>query len=302
MSVLICDNLIKINKKSNSIKNFSYNFLENNIYALVGKSDSGKEILLDIMTAKTKPTEGIVYVDGEPLFNNEKMLARLCYISKNTEFPAHMKISTIFNIMNAVYPKWDNSFAYELIEYFKINPKAKFGSLLTSKKKLLLGIMSLASRANITLYDDPVSESDIKDRYDFYNFLYNHHLRYPRTIIIATDYVDEIDYIFDKVLLIDQGKLIDHFTSEDVQNNFKYLTGKTEVLKSLIKDMKLIGVEERGKTLTVCIRKKLTKDEIRKFQKYLIKISEVPIQKVFIYLINIRELRGKKLWKRFLAH
>ena len=37
----------------------------------------------------------------------------------------------------------------------------------------------------------------------------------------------------------------------------------------------------------------LTKDEIRKFQKYLIQISEVPVQKIFIYLINLKSKKTK---------
>ena len=84
------------------------------------------------------------------------------------------------------------------------------------------------------------------------------------------------------------------FTRDEIKNNFRYLTGKTEVLKSLLSGIKVIGVEERAGTLTVCIRKKLNKDEIRKFQKYLIQISEVPIQKIFIYLINLRGIKERK--------
>ena len=35
MSVLICDNITKIYKDYNSIKNFSFNFLDNQIYAII---------------------------------------------------------------------------------------------------------------------------------------------------------------------------------------------------------------------------------------------------------------------------
>ena len=100
--------------------------------------------------------------------------------------------------------------------------------------------------------------------------------------------------MFDKILFLQKGKLIEVFTRDEIKNNFRYLTGKSEVLKSLLSGIKVVGVEERGGTLTVCIRKKLNKDEVRKFQKYLIKISEVPIQKIFIYLINIREKKGRR--------
>lgn len=294
MSVLVCDNLTKIDQNHNSIKNFSYNFLDNKIYAIVGKSDSGKDALLDLMSAKTFPNEGYVYLDGEVLTNKVNLTSRFCFISKNTHFPGLSTVKAILKKMSKQFPKWDNYYAYELLDYFKINPDDTYLSLFENQKKILSGIISLASLANITFFDDTVNGVDIKDRYDFFNFLYKHHERYPRTIIIVSDYIDEIDYLFDKILFIDKGKLIEHFTNDEIKNNFRYLTGKSEVLKSLISGVKVIGVEKRSNTLTVCVRKKLTKDEIRKFQKYLIKISEVPVQKVFIYLVNLRELKEKK--------
>ena len=289
MSVLVCDS---ITKNSNySIRSFNYNFLDKKIYSIIGKKDSGKHTLLNVITGKEKADTGCVYLDGEPLYNNHKMLERICYLSKRTRFPAIFTINNVFNKMNSLFPKWDNKYAHELIEYFNIKPNSLYSSLSKSMKHLVLGICSLASRANITVYDDPVSDCDVKIRYDFYNFLYTHYQRYPRTIIIVTDYPDEIDYLFDKVLFLDNGSLIDYFTKNELKNNFRYLTGKVEVLKSLLSGIKVIGVEQRGGTLTVCIRKKLNKDEIRKFQKYLIQISEVPIQKIFIYLLNLRTIK-----------
>ena len=51
---------------------FNFNFLDKKIYAIVGKSDSGKDLLMDLITAKEKTSRGCVYLDGEPLYNNSK--------------------------------------------------------------------------------------------------------------------------------------------------------------------------------------------------------------------------------------
>lgn len=293
MSVLVCENITKINQDHNSIKNFSYNFLESRIYAILGKSNSGKDILLDLLGAKTKADTGTVYLDGEVLTKDTNLTQKLCYFSKDFGFTPIISVKMIFSLMQSKFPKWDNFYANELLNYYNIKPSTLYGNLLESQRKLLHCIISLASLANITIYDDTINSTDIKDRYDFFKFVYDHHQRYPRTIIICNDYIDEIDYMFDKVLFLDKGKLIEDFTNEDLKNNFRYLSGKSEVLKSLISGIKVIGVEQRSNTLTVCVHKKLTKDEIRKFQKYLIKISEVPFEKIFIYLVNLKELKEK---------
>ena len=294
MSVLVCENITKINQNHNSIRNFNYNFLESKIYAILGKSNSGKRVLLDLLGAKSKPDTGEIYLDGEILQKDNNLTQRLCYFPKDYRFSYLDSVKLIFSMMEKKFPKWDNFYANELLNYYNIKQNAIYGKLLTNQKKLLHCIISLASLANITIFDDTINSTDIKDRYDFFKFVYEHHQRYPRTIIICNDYIDEIDYMFDKVLFLDKGKLIEDFTNDDLKNNFRYLSGKSEVLKSLISGIKVIGVEQRSNTLTVCVHKKLTKDEIRKFQKYLIKISEVPFEKIFIYLVNLKELKDKK--------
>lgn len=293
MSVLVCENLNKKHHNS-EIRNFSYNFLDNQVYAILEKNEEYQKTLLNLICAKEKPDTGTVWIDGEKLLNNISVNERICYISKSTTFPKNLKIIQIFKIMNDFYPKWDNAYAYELLKHFSINLNAFYGSLNKESESIFLGIIGLASRANITIFENPLCDANIKARYDYFNFLYKHHEIYPRTFIISTKYIDEISYLVDKVLFFDKGRLFAQFTIDEITDSFRYLSGKTEVLKSLISGVKVIGVEERGKTLTVCIRQKLSKDDKRKYQKYLINITEVPIHNIFIYLLNLREIKERQ--------
>lgn len=292
MSVLVCENISFTKKKQEIIKTFDYNFLENKIYGIIGRKQSGKTSLLNLISGHLKTSSGHIYLDGKPLYNNATISDRLCFVANYQQFPGHFSVFHICKLMSNFYPKWDNSYAFDLLEHFKISPNNKFSQLKNNEKSLFLGIIGLASRANITILDDPVKDADAKDRYDFFNFLYTHFEIYPRTFIIATNFIDEIDFAIDTVLFVDNGKLIDVYDTQEIKENFVYLSGKSEVLKSLISGIKIIGVEERGNELTVCIRQRLTKDDVRKYKKYLIKMSEVPIQKVFIHLINLRERKG----------
>ncbi len=293
MSVLVCENISKTIGKDEIVHNFSYNFLDNQIYAVIGNDTKKQNELLNLICGKNKPSTGTVYLDGEPLYNNNTMGERLCYISSSTTFPDFLKVEEIFEMMAEIFPKWDTSFAFEMISHFEINLKNKYEKLSKDKKSLLNAILGLASMANITVFEHPIDDVETKDRYDFFNFLYKNHVRYPRTYIISTSYIDEIDYLVNKVLFLDKGRLFAQFSVDEIKDSFRYLSGKTEVLKSLISGVKIVGLEERGNTLTVCIRQKLSKDDIRKYQKYLIKISEVPISSVYIYLINLRLIKEK---------
>lgn len=290
MSVILCENVTK----SKKLYNFSFNFLDKKIYGILGKNDSGKDILLDILACNTSYNSGCVYLDGNKLSKKREHKNKICYISKDTSYPKNMPVKNLFKYMNRIYPKWDNYYAYTLCDYFNIDCNKTWKQQPSYKKHLVIGICALASRANITIIDDPIFDSDMKVRYDFYNQLYLHKERYPRTIIISTEKVDDISFLFDRILFLDKGKLIDFFNIPDFEN-FKLLTGKTEVLMPLINDIKIIGKEERNGTLSVCVYKNLSKDDRRKFQKYLVEITDVSIEKLFVFLTNLKDHRDAKI-------
>lgn len=292
MSVLVCENISFSKNNNEIITDFNFNFLENKVYSLIGRKHSGKTTLLKLFSGQLSPTEGNIFLDGQILSLNTKINNRICFLASDLTLPKHLTIKQIFALMARYYPKWDRSYAHKLVDYFNIELKSRFFQLRNDRKSLLIGILGLASRANITIFDEPARTADAKDRYDFFNFLYEHFAIYPRTFILSTNYIDEIEFAIDEVLFIDDGKLIDHYIVSELKENFTYLSGKTEVLRSLISGVKIIGYEERGNELFVCVRQRLTRDDVRKYKKYLIKISEVPIQKVYIHLINLRDIKG----------
>ena len=126
MSVLVCENISKTIGKDEIVHNFSYNFLDNQIYAVIGNDTKKQNELLNLICGKNKPSTGTVYLDGEPLFNNNTMGERLCYISSATTFPEFLKVEEIFEMMAEIFPKWDTSFAFEMISHFEINLKSKY--------------------------------------------------------------------------------------------------------------------------------------------------------------------------------
>jgi len=292
MSVLVCEGISSTT--DNQIKNFSYNFLDNQIYGFVGKNDSKISDFFDLISGNIKPTEGKIYIDGEDLYDNDlSIYERVFYLPTAPKYFYTSPIIKIIGKLSEEYPKWDNTYFYQLLRDFNIDINAFFGKITKREQSIVLGCFALASKANITIMNLPLKDADIKDKYDFFKAVYQDHEIYHRTILVNTDYIDDITYLVDKVLFFDKGRLFAQFTIDEINENFRYISGKTEVLKSLMNGVKVIGYEDLGKTLTVCVRQKLSKDDIRKYQKYMIKITDVPIHCVFVYLINLREIKIK---------
>lgn len=105
MSVLICENISKTTNKTDIIKNFSYNFLENQIYSILGKTDSGQQDLLELISGKTKSTEGIVYLDGIDINKGSKINEKICYVANDTHFSHYINVIDILKANGKILPK-----------------------------------------------------------------------------------------------------------------------------------------------------------------------------------------------------
>src|SRR5690606_1622414 len=106
----------------------------NRIYAIAGKSDAGQKNLLNLLSGKVKPKEGIVYLDGYELYDNLHLTNRICFIDEEASFPSHLKILELFKLMAKIYPNWDTFYAYELLTHFGMKHRMMMGGLTKSQR------------------------------------------------------------------------------------------------------------------------------------------------------------------------
>lgn len=67
-------------------------------------------------------------------------------------------------------------------------------------------VLGLASRAPITIFDEVYTGMDAPTRKKFYNEVLNEQAEHPRMFILSTHLVSEMDYLFDEIVMIHQGK------------------------------------------------------------------------------------------------
>ena len=69
-------------------------------------------------------------------------------------------------------------------------------------------IIGLAARCPLTIFDEPTTGMDAAVRKDFYRALLKDYIAYPRTIILSSHHLEEIEDLLEDVLLIHDGKII----------------------------------------------------------------------------------------------
>lgn len=206
---------IKFGRKQ-ILKDISFTAKKGEVTCLIGINGVGKTTIMKAIMALTPIHSGQILLGGEKITKNS--FEKIAFIPDTITMLPQMKIGDAFTFMNDFYQGWNQQRAEELLKFFKLDVSEKISNLSkgnTAKVNLLLG---LALDVDFILMDEPFSGIDIFSREQIAE-VFTSHLIEDRGVIITTHEIDEVEYLIDKVVLIDNGVVLKEFSVEDVREN-----------------------------------------------------------------------------------
>lgn len=277
-------NLNKSYGKTKVLRDINLDIEENKIYGLLGRNGVGKTTLLNLISGQILRNSGDVRLDNEEVFENSKAMEDICLIKDFQDSIKEKKVKDILALASIMYKNWDREYENYLIKEFNLNIKKKLLKLSTGNQTIVGLIIGLASRSRFTMFDEPTLGLDAAARYKFYNLLLEDYEKHPRTVIISTHLIDEVANLFEEVIILSDERV----TLKDEVNALKersyFLSGNGDLINLVIKDKRVIHREEFGSTKIVGIYDDLSGEEIKNIKDNNIEISNIPLQKLFIYL------------------
>ncbi|UHA75451.1 ABC transporter ATP-binding protein [Paenibacillus sp. 481] len=184
------------------------------ITCLVGINGVGKSTVMKAIMGLTPVNSGQIRIDGQPL--DKRLYEKVVFIPDTLTMPSHMKIGEATQFMQDFYSNWNSQRMQELMSFFKLKKEDRIGDLSkgnAAKVNLLIG---LSLDTDYVLMDEPFSGIDIFSREQITN-VFTSHLIEDRGVIITTHEIHDIEHLIDKVVLLDQGRVMKEFSAEDVR-------------------------------------------------------------------------------------
>ncbi|MFI5274532.1 MAG: ABC transporter ATP-binding protein, partial [Ktedonobacterales bacterium] len=207
-------NVVEVRQVTKSYRNVtavnavSFAIEAGKIYGLLGRNGAGKTTIMQIITAQLFATSGDVKVFGEAPYENSRVLSQICFVKDSQTYPKYYRVLDVLEVAPLFFPKWDREYALALIEAFRLPLNRRMKALSRGMLSAAGIVVGLASRAPLTIFDEPYLGLDAVARGIFYERLLEDYAEHPRTVILSTHLIDEVSRLLEHILVIDQGRLI----------------------------------------------------------------------------------------------
>lgn len=214
------DNLFKrlFNRKKEiicAVDDVSVEIASGSMVALLGKNGAGKTTLIKMLSGIVNPSSGQVQVGG---YNPYKERYEYSYhigvvLGQKSLLWYNIPVKESLNLYRNIYDISKKDYE-ERMEFFK--SLFHVGHLLdTPVRKLSLGermkfeiIAALLHNPEILIMDEPSIGLDVLSKQQMYSFLKQINERENTTIILTTHSVDDVENLCERVILMDNGRIV----------------------------------------------------------------------------------------------
>ncbi|GAB04599.1 ATP-binding cassette domain-containing protein [Gordonia amarae] len=231
------------------------------ICGLFGRNGSGKTTIMSILTAQNFPSGGQIRIFGEDPYENPRVLPRMCFVRENQKYPDDARPHHAFEMARLFYPNWNDELANELVDAFNLPRCTRIKKFSRGQLSAVGVIIGLASRADITFFDEPYLGLDAIARQTFYDRLLADYAEHPRTILLSSHLIDEIADLIERVLVVDGKRIVVDTEADELRAQAFSIVGKESAVDEFAAGREELHRERLGPVASATIRGHITDDD-----------------------------------------
>lgn len=190
---------------------------EHGTIGIYGPSGAGKSTLLAMIAGLIKPSEGLLMLDGECLFDSKRSInlpihqRRIGMVFQDSRLFPHLNVRDNlnygFNLLAAKERHLGFSQIVELLEIGNLLSQKPHQLSGGEKQRVALG-RALLTSPRLLLLDEPLASLDVRLKHQILPFLrrIKHEINTP--MIYVSHAIDEILYLTSQIAMIDKGEIL----------------------------------------------------------------------------------------------
>ena len=218
---IIINNVSKNFKSVAALKKVSLEVKEGEFLTLLGENGAGKTTLIKIICGVCDKTSGKVFVNGMDIDESREEISKIINISpQETAVSNNLSVKQNIELICTLYGydkiKTEN-IQNELLDKLKLrevqDKKAK--TLSGGYQRRLSIALALATEPKILFVDEPTLGLDVRIRRELWEVIKG--LKGKTTILLTTHYLEEVEALADRVVILDKGRIIEDGTVDELK-------------------------------------------------------------------------------------
>ncbi len=206
--IISVENLTKSYGQFQAVKGITFQVMEGEIFGLLGPNGAGKSTTLEIIETLREKSGGTVTVDGFNLDTHPNNIKSVIGVQLQASgyYPG-LNLLQLIELFAGLYNRTVDAEA--LLESVNLLDKArsKFTQLSGGQKQRFSVATTLINNPRIIFLDEPTTGLDPQARRSLWDLIKNIREQ-GTTVIITTHYMDEAEYLCDRIAIIDSGKIV----------------------------------------------------------------------------------------------
>lgn len=204
-NVVVIEGLRKRYPRINALAGIDLALPKGEIWGLLGPNGSGKSTLLKCLVGLVLPDSGRIEIYGERPSRRTK--ANIAFVPEVDNLYRWMTVQQTLDFTSEFYEDWQPERAKELLEFMRLDAKAKVGSLSKGMRARLKLTLALARQAPLVLLDEPLSGIDPSSRDRIVEGIVRQFKSEEQTMVLSTHAVGETERLFDSVVFLEEGRV-----------------------------------------------------------------------------------------------
>ena len=206
-------NLTKKFGELTAVNNLNFEILRGEVFGLLGKNGAGKTTTIKMLTLQLNPTAGQIFFNEKITQGNEIFIKNLIgIVPQHLNFDQDLTVYENLELNARLYHLPKNLRQKKIDELLKFVELEKVKnsfvkSLSGGMKRRLLIIRALIHSPKILFLDEPTVALDPQVRRKIWELIQNLKSQ-GITIILTTHYIEEAEFLCDRVAILNIGKLV----------------------------------------------------------------------------------------------